>query len=364
MNDWTNEEEQFLKNNYLQYSNEELATLLNKTEGAIRGRKTKLGLRAKHYYSEAENNFIINNYLNLSDSEMAKALNLSECSVTYQRKRLGCKRSKKKYSFQDVVQGFTNKNLILLSTENEYQHCLTPLRYICSIHKDKGVLTTCFGHILEGKGCPYCGKISASQQRQISTNRIKTLCESKGLVYKNHYMGKNHSNNRKHYVTFVCSKHPLAGEQTMDVHNLYRDFIIGCKYCGADYKKMIVSKGEKHIRTFLRTMNINFVSEYEFEDCRDICALPFDFYLPQYKIAIEFDGEHHYYPVGFNGISREKAHEIYKKTVRHDLMKTEYCKKHNITLLRIPYWKRDKESIYYILLSFFIDQKVLEEIKQ
>lgn len=66
--------------------------------------------------------------------------------------------------------------------------------------------------------------------------------------------------------------------------------------------------------------------------------LPFDFYLPQNNIIIEYDGQHHYFPVNFNGITDEEALENHKMTKKHDKQKDNYCLKHNIKIIRIPYW--------------------------
>lgn len=76
---WTDEEKQMLKDNYAVMTVDELAKLLNKTSGSIRGMKTKLGLHKRnHPRSDAELDIIkeyyenhINQYINLSElSEM------------------------------------------------------------------------------------------------------------------------------------------------------------------------------------------------------------------------------------------------------------------------------------------------------
>ena len=42
------------------------------------------------------------------------------------------------------------------------------------------------------------------------------------------------------------------------------------------------------------TNNINYIREKRFKDCKNIKPLPFDFYLPEKNICIEYDGEHHF----------------------------------------------------------------------
>ena len=60
--------------------------------------------------------------------------------------------------------------------------------------------------------------------------------------------------------------------------------------------------------------------------------LPFDFYLPEYNICIEYDGEHHFRPIEMWG-----GYEKFIINQENDEIKNEYCKNHNITLLRLPY---------------------------
>jgi hypothetical protein len=40
--------------------------------------------------------------------------------------------------------------------------------------------------------------------------------------------------------------------------------------------------------------------------------------------------------------------EHYQKVVESDTIKNNYCKQHNIPLVRIPYWERDNLSLEMI----------------
>lgn len=92
------------------------------------------------------------------------------------------------------------------------------------------------------------------------------------------------------------------------------------------------------ISHYLEDNKINFVSQKTFIGCKDINSLPFDFYLPDYNIAIEYDGEFHYY-------ATELGNDL-ESQQRHDAIKTKYCEENDIILLRIPYWEKDNiESI-------------------
>lgn len=68
----------------------------------------------------------------------------------------------------------------------------------------------------------------------------------------------------------------------------------GCPVCN-------LSHGERQIRRWLCNNNISYILQKTFEDCKNKKQLPFDFYLPEYNICIEYDGEQHFRPVDFFG---------------------------------------------------------------
>jgi len=108
--------------------------------------------------------------------------------------------------------------------------------------------------------------------------------------------------------------------------------------CGNRCPRCLASKGEEKLRKWFETKNIDYYSEYRFSDCCDKRPLPFDFYLINYNCCIEFDGWHHY------NISKRHKDNIrniksFISTLIHDKIKNEYCEKHNIKLIRIPYWE-------------------------
>lgn len=74
----------------------------------------------------------------------------------------------------------------------------------------------------------------------------------------------------------------------------------------------------------------------------------YDFYLPDYNLIIEYDGEQHYFPVNFGGWDELELHRRFKNTQENDRIKTQYCNDNHINLLRIPYWeKQNIETIIY-----------------
>lgn len=110
----------------------------------------------------------------------------------------------------------------------------------------------------------------------------------------------------------------------------------------------IQSRGEEEIKILLNQNHINFVQEKTFDNCinpKSNYKLRYDFYLLDYKRLIEFDGKQHFYYSGTGWDTREK----FEKTQVHDKIKNEYALFHNIDLVRIPYWERNKITLDMIL---------------
>ena len=103
------------------------------------------------------------------------------------------------------------------------------------------------------------------------------------------------------------------------------------------------SKGELRIRSFLDAHHIRYQQQKCFIGCINVRSLLFDIYLPDYNLAIEYDGEFHYMHV--TGLNNDVAYQQ-----NNDAIKDQYCNENNIVLLRIPYW--DKDNIESILTDW------------
>lgn len=97
------------------------------------------------------------------------------------------------------------------------------------------------------------------------------------------------------------------------------------------------SNNENIVQKYLLTKGVNFQREYRFEDCIHIRPLPFDFYIKSKNLCIEIDGEGHFNPTTFGGISEEQAIKNFENQQLRDNIKTNYCKNNNIKLLRLSY---------------------------
>lgn len=127
-------------------------------------------------------------------------------------------------------------------------------------------------------------------------------------------------------------------------HSLRRGSALSCGCLG-------MSNGEYHISNILKDNNINYIyNRTYFPDLvnDDGNPLRYDFILvtsenSPYRL-IEFDGRQHDEPVGFFG-----GVEGLQKTQDNDAIKNQYALSHNISLVRIPYSKRDSMTLEDLL---------------
>ena len=181
-----------------------------------------------------------------------------------------------------------------------------------------------------GRGCTKCYLENAGKQNLKSK---ETWLKEFHLIHKDTYnYDKFELVNGYTKIIVTCKKHG--------------DFLItptshrggcGCPTCR-------ISKGERAIKHILDLNNISFIPQKRFDDCKDKLTLPFDFYLPQYNVLIEYQGQQHFYGTGYGKMDRKL--EYYKK---HDKIKKEYCLKNNIPLFEVTYLDNIEESMNKII---------------
>lgn len=86
------------------------------------------------------------------------------------------------------------------------------------------------------------------------------------------------------------------------------------------------------------------------------CGKIFDFYLSNFNICIDVDGEQHFRPTNIRGMSDKKAYETYARTSYNDEVKDKYCRDSNIQLIRISYIQV-KNGKYKNIIQSIINNK-------
>ena len=171
---------------------------------------------------------------------------------------------------------------------------------------------------LNGKGCAKC-----------YSKTLNDFIQKANLIHNNFYnYSKSEYKNSKTILCIICPNHGEFWQQPNN-HLIGK----GCPKCQR-------SKGEEVIENWLKENNIQYETQKRFKDCKNIKPLPFDFFLPNHNICIEFDGEQHFKPSYFGG--KESGIEKYNRTKISDNIKNKYCQIYNISLIRIPYYNLNK----------------------
>lgn len=116
---------------------------------------------------------------------------------------------------------------------------------------------------------------------------------------------------------------------------------------------------EENVCQLLEKWGFAITRQKVFGDCIDKRVLPFDIYLNDFNTVIEYQGEQHYKPIRYSIQSFDDATNKYNYTVKHDKIKKEYCKKHRIRFIEIPYWEYD--DLEYYLFDQLVKNKIIIE---
>ena len=117
---------------------------------------------------------------------------------------------------------------------------------------------------------------------------------------------------------------------------------------------MKASRGEVKIHEILEQAGLNFEEEYSFPDLVSSTGreLRFDFAVfndeGELEFLIEYQGIQHYLPK-----SKFGGYEGLRKQSYNDMLKREYCKKHNIILIAIPYTDELRVNYDYIMNAYY-----------
>lgn len=202
-------------------------------------------------------------------------------------------------------------------------------------------------NFLQGQGCPECSKKIISLKNARTDEEYKKLIEE---LYGNEFL--------------IASKYTRAIEKIDIIHNICGNkFSITaqsmlntdynhCPFC--DYS----SKGEQRIIDYLDSfMKNRYIYQKSYDDLIGVGGglLSYDFYLSQYNLLIEYQGEFH------DGTARQQTQEEFEVQKEHDRRKREYAKSHGIDLLEIWYW--DFDNIEDILYNYLKNKENKKPVK-
>lgn len=154
---------------------------------------------------------------------------------------------------------------------------------------------------------------------------------------------------RKHKVVLHISEIPEIGQTTIkpiitekDKEQIYTNpwDISLPKWCCKCRKSI----GEKEVESILISLGLYYEREKIFPTLKYRDFLRFDFYVPEYNLLIEFDGDGHFPTTRREGTKKQYVHCTYKlrEQLEKDQLKNEWSKINKKSLLRIPFWYIDK----------------------
>lgn len=145
---------------------------------------------------------------------------------------------KQKYTYEDVLKSFEERNYILLTPKEEYKSVTQKLKYICKKHKDKGVLEISYSKLINGRGCTHCGRERTVKARTKPFNYDEAIELCSNLDFE--FVDIKRENSTL-YIYFICNKHRELGIQKMRKGNMKRG-IKGCQYCKGNLPEWYVKQ--------------------------------------------------------------------------------------------------------------------------
>lgn len=239
-----------------------------------------------------------------------------------------------KYNIGDVI-----NNKTILSRRLEHRNYSTGKKYLDHIYTIQ---------------CELCGGTSELSERGVTQNKNCPCCFHRDTISKERpdLQGYFSQSDMHYYYDLTCGSNrsleficPNCGyRKTMTVTTLVNHGF-ACPICSDGH-----SSGEKYMTSLLLQSGVVFQRQYNSSDLYfyykgEKCTPRYDFYLPDYHLIIEIDGEFH---------NDDSQKEI-------DAEKDKLAKAHGYQIIRIPYESQNFERLYKDIqknIGFIINGKV------
>lgn len=271
--------------------------------------------------------------------------------------------------------------------KSRYVNIDTKVEVFCKKHKSYFLVTP--RNFFKGHGCPKCGKESMAKTQSYTQEEFINRCKE---IFKDrkYDFSKTVYNGSHNFVTVICHEKDIYGNEhgefqikayhLLNGHgcrkclndynrkrcsytfeefaNKVRDKFgdgfdlskvnyvnnrtkveIKCKTCGKTMKTTpyVFLKGcgcyfcngpilEVEINRLLTDNNLKYI--YQYKNKKMLGALSLDFYIPDFNVAIECQGEQHFRPIEWWG-----GVDSFNRLKERDIRKYELCKKNGIKIL-------------------------------
>jgi hypothetical protein len=214
-----------------------------------------------------------------------------------------------------------------------YINTASKIKIICPLNNHGEFWQSPNNHIIQKQGCPKCVpnfKLT-----------LELVIEKANLVHNNKYT----------YEKLIFTTTKEKGIITCPEHGCFEQSInshldgSGCRFCSA-------GKNEKLVETILKLFNMNYIRQFNIKLPNAKRNNRIDYYLPDYNLFIEYNGEQHYKPVTWES-DTETARENFEKQKYRDAAVRKYCFDNNINLFEINGRKyAGKKLIKYLTEQF------------
>ena len=192
-----------------------------------------------------------------------------------------------------------------------------------------------WSNISAGKWCPVC----AINKTRNSQQYVQEIILQNGGKLKNKYI--NNVSNLK-ILCFRCKK---------TFNTTFANIISGywCKNCANGKSQRKLANIIKKI--FNCDAKINYRG-FKWLEGYNGGRQEIDIWVPELKLAIEYDGEQHFRPVRFGGISKIRAKKQFEYTKKLDKAKNRKIKQHPEDIkyfIRFNYKEKDKLCDEYVI---------------
>jgi hypothetical protein len=195
---------------------------------------------------------------------------------------------------------------------------------------------TADGH-LGGSGCIKCRDDQNRKLQQVKMQKAgSTFSARSTLIHKGKYdYSEVKYEGKESPVTIIC---PVHGKFNQKPGKHLQG--TGCPQCAIE-----LNVGEEEIAKILASLGVSFERQFAPDWGKNHgqkrYGVIYDFALHDLNILIERDGEQHYFPVRFGGMSRRRAAQHHERQKAADKRKTSLAKLHGWVLCRIPYFCED-----------------------
>jgi len=237
-----------------------------------------------------------------------------------------------------TVEEFVNKARVVHGDKYDYSKIVyknidTKVTAICRKHGEFNQIP--FNHLV-GKVCLKCSIEINTKNRTKTTEEF--ISKAKDIHGNKYDYSKVKYKNTNIKVKIICKKHGEF-EQVASYH-LSKHGCPNCVYKNQGKVKVLLSK---HFKNWNIIPNKKVWQKYKDHNHKRYC----DFWIEKngVKVIVEYDGEQHFKPIRFNGMSLKRAEASFKRQQKIDALDAQFCKENNIILHRIKYDEDREESI-------------------